>query len=444
MLKTVKFGGSSLADAAQFKKAQAILSADESRRYVVVSAPGKRFDGDEKITDLLYQCCSAAAHNRDFSPIFEKVCRRFEEIIQNLGLDLDLSRDFSEISGLLRAQPDADFAASRGEYLSARVMAALLDVPMIDAAECVFFDEVGLFDAQRTQQVLSARLAQCPRAVLPGFYGRLPDGRVHTFSRGGSDITGAIVARACGADLYENWTDVSGLLCCDPRIVQNPSPIPCISYTELRELSYMGASVLHEAAIFPVKTAGIPINIRNTNDPDAPGTLIAADAAGDADHPVTGIAGRRDFSAILIEKEQMNETAGFAMRVLQVLYKYGLLLEHMPTGIDTLSVVVPTQLLEPHRDALLREIQQVTQADSLSVQDNLTMIAIVGRGMVRRQGVSGRVFAALSRAGINVNMIDQGSSELNIIVGVDTADFEPAINALYTEFFGQACSKRPA
>lgn len=435
MLKTVKFGGSSLADAAQFQKAQAILTADDSRRYVVVSAPGKRFDGDEKITDLLYQCSTAASSGQDFLPIFEKVRRRFEEIIENLGLNLDLSRDFSEIQGLLRAQPDPDFAASRGEYLSARVMAALLDVPMIDAAECVFFDEVGLFDGERTQRVLSARLKACKRAVLPGFYGRLPDGRVHTFSRGGSDITGAIVARACGADLYENWTDVSGLLSCDPRIVRNPAPIPSISYSELRELSYMGASVLHEAAIFPVKIAGIPINIRNTNAPEAPGTLISTRASGDAAHPVTGIAGRRNFSAILIEKEQMNETAGFAMRVLQVLYKYGLLLEHMPTGIDTLSVVVPTQLLDPHREALLREIQQVTQADSLSVQDNLTMIAVVGRGMVRRQGMAGRVFGALSRAGINVNMIDQGSSELNIIVGVDSADFEPAMKALYGEFF---------
>ncbi len=435
MLKTVKFGGSSLADAAQFRKAQAILQADDSRCYVVVSAPGKRFDGDEKITDLLYQCSAAAAHGRDFSSIFEKVRHRFEEIIENLGLGLDLSRDFSEIEGLLRAQPDADYAASRGEYLSARVMAALLDVPMIDAAECIFFDAVGLFDAERTQKVLSARLASCPRAVLPGFYGRLPDGRVHTFSRGGSDITGAIVARACAADLYENWTDVSGLLSCDPRIVQNPMPIRSISYAELRELSYMGASVLHEAAIFPVKISNIPINIRNTNAPEEPGTIIATDAAGDALRPVTGIAGRKDFSAILIEKEQMNETAGFAMRVLQVLYKYGLLLEHMPTGIDTLSVVVPTQLLEPHRGALLQELQEVTQADSLSVQDGLTMIAVVGRGMVRRRGMAGRVFGALSRAGININMIDQGSSEMNIIIGVESSDFEPAMNALYEEFF---------
>ena len=438
MLKTVKFGGTSLANAEQFRRAAAIVRADAARRYVVVSAPGKRHPRDTKVTDLLYACCDAARAGRDFDRILGQIRARYAEIADGLGLDIDLSADFARIAGQLRRDPNPDYAASRGEYLSAKLMAAHLGVPMVDAADCIFFSADGDFNGEATQAALSGRLRSLDRAVLPGFYGSLPDGRVRTFSRGGSDVSGAIVARASASDLYENWTDVSGLLCCDPRIVEDPAPIDRISYTELRELAYMGASVLHESAIFPVKAAGIPINIRNTNAPQDPGTMIQPRVDGDSARPVTGIAGRRGFSAILIEKDQMNETFGFAMGVLEVLCRHGVLMEHMPTGIDTLSVVVPTQQLDPCREAVLTELRARTRADSVTVRDDLAMIAVVGRGMVRHRGVAGRVFEALGRVGINVNMIDQGSDELNIIAGVDGADFEPAIRALYREFFPRA------
>lgn len=435
MLKTVKFGGSSLADAQQFKKAAAIIRSDESRRYIVVSAPGKRSAEDIKITDLLYRCCEAARHGCDFSDSFHMIRERYEQIIRDLELDLDLDAELSEIESTLRARPDRDYAASRGEYLSAIVMAAYLDIPMLDAAECIFFFEDGVFDAERTQQVLSERLKGLPQAVLPGFYGRSPDGSVHTFSRGGSDVTGAIVARATASDLYENWTDVSGMLSCDPRIIENPAPIDNISYAELRELAYMGASVLHESAIFPVKKAGIPINIRNTNLPLEPGTMIQPSAGYHANRPVTGIAGKKHFSTILVEKDQMNEMVGFAMKVLEIIARHGLLMEHMPSGIDTLSVVVSTDQLEPCRNAILHELQEALQPDSIVIHDELALIAVVGRGMVRQRGSAARAFNALARARVNCNMIDQGSGELNIIIGVDVEDFEIAIQALYDEFF---------
>lgn len=435
MLKTVKFGGSSLADAQQFKKAATIIRSDESRRYIVVSAPGKRSAEDIKITDLLYRCCEAARHGCDFSGSFHMIRERYEQIIRELDLDLNLDAEFSEIESTLRARPDRDYAASRGEYLSAIVMAAYLDIPMLDAAECIFFFEDGVFDAERTQQVLSERLKGLPQAVLPGFYGRNPDGSVRTFSRGGSDVTGAIVARATASDLYENWTDVSGMLSCDPRIIENPAPIDNISYAELRELAYMGASVLHESAIFPVKKAGIPINIRNTNLPLEPGTMIQPSAGYRANRPVTGIAGKKHFSTILVEKDQMNEMVGFAMKVLEIIARHGLLMEHMPSGIDTLSVVVSTDQLEPCRNAILHELQEALQPDSIVIHDELALIAVVGRGMVRQRGSAARAFNALARARVNCNMIDQGSGELNIIIGVDVEDFEIAIQALYDEFF---------
>ena len=436
MLKTVKFGGSSLADANQFRKVAAIIRADETRRYVVVSAPGKRHGGDTKVTDLLYSCCAAAEQGEDFSGILAEIRARYEDICRDLGLSLDLSGAFAEIEGALRAHPHRDYAASRGEYLSALVMAAYLNIPMVDAAGCVLFDEQGGFLPEDTYRALSARLREFPSAVIPGFYGSAPNGSIRTFSRGGSDVTGAIVARATASRLYENWTDVSGLLSCDPHIVENPAPIHNISYTELRELSYMGASVLHESAIFPVKSAGIPINIRNTNAPDDPGTMIQTTAGLHIlDRPVTGIAGRKGFSTVLVEMDQMNETVGYARDVLAIFARYGILMEHMPSGIDTLSVVVPTAQLEPHRNEIIVEIKKTTHADAIYVSDRLSLIAVVGRGMVRQKGVAGRVFRALGEAKINVNMIDQGSSELNIIIGVDTADFEDAMRALYKEFF---------
>lgn len=436
MLKTVKFGGTSLADARHFRNVADIIRGDEARRYVVVSAPGKRYAQDIKVTDLFYRCHEAARHGYDFSDSFALIRDRYEEIIRELGLDLNLTPILDSIENKLCLAPNRDYAASRGEYLSAIVMAAYLNVPMIDAAEVIFFTADGLFDAERTQQVLSERLKETPRAVLPGFYGSLPDGTVHTFTRGGSDVTGAIVARASASDLYENWTDVSGMLSCDPRIVKDPTPIEVISYAELRELAYMGAMVLHESAIFPVKKAGIPINIRNTNDPAHPGTMIQPHADQWADHPITGIAGHKYFTSILIGKDQMNETVGFAYRVLSVLSRHNILLEHMPSGIDTLSVIVPKEQLESCLDEVLEELQQETQAESITVHDNLALIAVVGRGMVQRQGVCQRVFSALGRAKVNVYMIDSGSGELNIIIGVDADEFETAIRALYDEFFG--------
>ena len=438
MLKTVKFGGTSMASAEQFRKVAAIIQADESRRYVVVSAPGKRCGGDIKVTDLLYNCFYAAEEGKDFSGILSQVRARYEDIRRELGLTLDLTEPFAEIERRLRAKPNRDYAASRGEYLSALLMADYLGVPMVDAADCVLFDEHGSFLPERTYRTLSARLKEIPRAVIPGFYGSCLDGSIHTFSRGGSDVTGAIVARATNSRLYENWTDVSGLLSCDPHIVENPAPIHSISYTELRELSYMGASVLHESAIFPVKSAGIPINIRNTNDPEHPGTMIHTGAGLNVfDRPVTGIAGRKGFSTVLVEMDQMNEAVGYARDVLDVFASYGILMEHMPSGIDTLSVVVPTAQLDPHRNEIIVEIKKKTHADAIYVSDRLSLIAVVGRGMVRQKGVAGRVFKALGEAGINVNMIDQGSSEINIIIGVDTSDFEEAMRVLYAEFFSE-------
>jgi len=434
MLKTVKFGGTSLANAEQFRKCAAIVQAEDDRRYVVVSAPGKRSGDDIKVTDLLYSCYEAAAAGKDFSEPFGVIRSRFAGIIRELGLELSLDEALDQIAYDLKNYPNRDYAASRGEYLSAIVMSAYLGRPMIDAANCIFFDADGNFDAERTQDTLSQMLREIPEAVFPGFYGSMPDGSIRTFSRGGSDITGAIVARGSASDLYENWTDVSGLLSCDPRIVENPQVIDFISYAELRELAYMGASVLHESAIFPVKAAGIPINIRNTNAPQDPGTMIQPSAGYRQDRPVTGIAGRKHFSTILIEKDQMNETVGFGMHALEVLYHHGIQMEHIPTGIDTMSIVVPTHQLNPHRNEVLSLMRERLQAN-VTIHDEMSMIAVVGRGMVRQRGMAGRVFTALGNARVNVNLIDQGSGEFNIIIGVDTEDFEIAMQTLYNEFF---------
>lgn len=435
MLKTVKFGGSSLADARQFKKVADIIHADENRRYVVVSAPGKRSSDDVKITDLLYQCCRAAEQHQSFAEPLRAIRARYDEIVHDLDLNLDLSDAFAAIETQLLKQPDRDYAASRGEYLSAIVMAAYLGVPMIDAAECIFFRTDGTLDEEFTQVVLSVRLKNTPRAVIPGFYGSFADGRVHTFSRGGSDITGAIVARATHSDLYENWTDVSGLLTCDPKIVENPMPIDTISYAELRELAYMGATVMHESAIFPVKKDRIPINIRNTNAPDEPGTMIMHSSQCHTKRSITGISGRKNVSGIRLVKEQMNQISDFAIKVLQVLACYGIKTEHIPTGIDILSVIVPTEQLNDHRDEVLEALKCVTQAESIVVDDKMALLTVVGRGMINSLGAAGRIFTTLGNAHVNVKMIDQGSGELNLIIGIDEDDFEKAVSALYREFF---------
>ena len=429
---TVKFGGSSLADAGQFRKVAEIILADPLRRFVVVSAPGRRFKEDVKVTDLLYQAHEAVG-TPAFAGIIAQIQERYDEIAQELGLSVEL--DIPQIAEAIVNGASADYCASRGEYLNARLMAAYLERPFLDAADYVFFREDGSFDARRTNDAMREALENLDGAVIPGFYGSNPDGSIRTFSRGGSDITGAIVARAAGSVCYENWTDVSGILVVDPRIVPDAKPIEKITYRELRELAYMGASVLHEDAIFPVRKAGIPIRIRNTNHADATGTMILKDAADVEAPPVTGIAGKKDFSIIRIEKAQMNETSGFIQRVMVPFHRRGLSIEHMPTGIDTISVVLPTAQLRDCRAELLADIRDEVDPDMILVENDLAMIAVVGRGMVRRKGMAAKVFTALAQADVNIRMIDQGSDELNIIVGVDSDDYLCAIKALYHAFY---------
>ena len=429
---TVKFGGSSLASAAQIQKAAAIVQADPARRYVVVSAPGKRTAGDTKVTDLLYRCCALAAEGADFSEVLGQIEARYADIIRELGLSFDLAAEIDILRRHLRTAPDADYMASRGEYLNGRIIAAYLGYDFVEPAESIFFTEAGLFDGERTFRTLGERLAHTEHAVIPGFYGALPDGTVHTFSRGGSDITGSIVARASNARLYENWTDVSGMLSADPRIVEGARVIDWITYTELRELSYMGASVLHEDAIFPVREAGIPINIRNTNRPDDPGTMIVSALGENARRRVvTGIAGRKGFTCLVVEKSMMNAQVGFGAKLLQIFAGHGVGFEHCPSGIDTMSVIVSTDAFNKARDGILVDIQKALDPEAFSIQDGLAMIAVVGEGMVRSKGTAARIFQALAEADINIRMIDQGSSEMNIIVGVEDSDYEAAIRAIY-------------
>ncbi|MDE5577761.1 MAG: aspartate kinase [Oscillospiraceae bacterium] len=433
-IKVVKFGGSSLADAGQFRKAADIVLADPDRRFVVASAPGKRFSEDIKITDMLYSCYDKAAKGEDFEEDFSAIEKRYNEIISELGLDISLDREFVRIKSAFEHMAGRDYAASRGEYLNSKVFAAFLGFEFIDPAGYIKFGENGVFDLEKTISLLRPRLEKCEHAVIPGFYGSMPNDTIRTFSRGGSDVTGSIVARAVKAEIYENWTDVSGFLICDPRIVKDPAPITTITYRELRELSYMGAGVLHEDAIFPVRTAGIPINIRNTNRPEDKGTMIVAEASEAGKYVITGIAGKKGLSAINIEKDMMNSELGFGRNVLRSLEKNGLNFEHMPSGIDTMSVIVGTDVLKPVQQQVLDEINFRVHPDHLEVEDNLALIAVVGRGMRKARGTAGRIFSALAHAKINVKMIDQGSSELNIIIGVSDEDFEAAIQAIYEIF----------
>ncbi len=435
-VKVVKFGGTSLADAGQFKKVKDIIFSDDSRRYVVPSAPGKRFDGDEKITDLLYTCYDAASRGQDIDKIFGKITSRYDGIIRELGLDLSLDKEYDAIKNALLHKAGRDYTASRGEYLGGLVLAAYLGYDFIDAAEVIFFGDNGVFDSERTNEALSERLAKHKNAVVPGFYGSMPNDTIKTFSRGGSDITGSILARAAQADLYENWTDVSGFLMADPRIVNNPKVIDVITYSELRELSYMGATVLHEDSIFPVRFVGIPINIKNTNDPSAEGTMIVSQTTSRTNRVITGIAGRKGFSVITIEKDMMNAELGFGRRVLEVLEKNGVSFEHLPSGIDTMGVVVATSALTKCRETIVNGICSMTEPESVYIEDGLALIAIVGRGMVSTKGTAARIFSAIAKENINIRMIDQGSSELNIIIGIDDSDFEGALRAIYSEFCG--------
>lgn len=434
MIKVVKFGGSSLASAGQFSKVGKIIRSDENRRYVVPSAPGKRNSKDTKVTDMLYKCYALAEAEENFSTALRKIRERYEAIINGLNLNLSLNKEFETIAENFKNKAGEDYAASRGEYLNGIIMANYLGYEFIDAAEVIRFDGGGEFDAEKTNEILSARLKDCERAVIPGFYGAKEDGVVKTFSRGGSDITGSIVAKAVQADIYENWTDVSGFLIADPRIIDNPKVIKVITYRELRELSYMGATVLHEDAVFPVRKAGIPINIRNTNAPEDEGTLIVESTCRMPDYTITGIAGKKGFVAVNIDKDMMNSEVGFGRKVLAAFEKYGISFEHLPSGIDTMTVFVHQEEFEGKEQQVLSAIHRLAQPDSIELEGDIALIAVVGRGMRSTRGTAGRIFSALAHANVNVKMIDQGSSELNIIIGVKSCDFETAIRAIYDIF----------
>ena len=434
MIKVVKFGGSSLANAEQFRKVSQIVHADEKRRYVIPSAPGKRHKNDTKVTDMLYACYAMAEADEEFKPALRKIRARYNEIINGLKLNFSLDDEFKIIEENFRQKAGSDYAASRGEYLNGIIMSRFLGYEFIDAAEVIRFDEDGEFDPDTTNTILKQRLKKCDRAVVPGFYGAKPDGSVKTFSRGGSDITGSIVAKACKADLYENWTDVSGFLIADPRIIDNPKGIKVITYKELRELSYMGATVLHEDAIFPVRKEGIPINIKNTNAPEDSGTFIVESTCQKPEYTITGIAGKQGFVAVNIEKDMMNSEIGFGRKVLEAFEENHISFEHIPSGIDTLTVFVHQEEFEGKEQSVLSAIHRLAEPDSIDLEADLALVAVVGRGMKSTRGTAGRIFSALAHANVNVRMIDQGSSELNIIIGVKNADFEGAIRAIYDIF----------
>lgn len=434
-VKVAKFGGSSVADALQIEKIRNIIENDEDIKYVVVSAPGKRFSEDSKVTDLLYLCKTHIEHKIPYEQIFQVICDRFMAVEVNLDVDIDLEHEFEEIKRNLEAGASADYIASRGEYLNAMIIASYLDYDFVDAAKIVKFDEKGRFMEELTDKAIKKELANHEKAVIPGFYGSKIDGSVKTFSRGGSDITGSIIARAVGADMYENWTDVSGFLMADPRIVKDPKPISTVSYKELRELSYMGASVLHEDAIYPARVANIPINIRNTNRPEDPGTIITAEPAKLEDGQIiAGIAGSKDFTVIAMYKNLMSSERGFIRKMTGILEDFDVPIEHIPSGIDTLSVVIDNNVIDGRLDEIVEEFTRQLKPDTIEVFEDMALIATVGHGMSSRTGVSAALFTALAKEKINIRMIDQGSSEMNIIVGVENKDFEKAIKSIYEAF----------
>lgn len=435
-MKVVKFGGSSMADAGQYRKVRDILLADPDRRVVVVSAAGKRNKSDHKITDLLYLCYAHTQYGVDCSGVFEMIVSRYREIQQELGLTLDLEPEFAALKQRLDAKTvSQDELASRGEYFSAKLMADFLGFQFVDAADWVRFRFDGTVDQETSYEALR-RLVRGAGVVIPGFYGLMPDGKIRTFSRGGSDITGALAAAALDAEVYENWTDVSGILMADPRIVENPQTIPEVTYDELRELSYSGAQVLHEGTIFPVREKNIPLNIRNTNAPEDPGTMIQEKFQQDSDPHrfITGITGKKDFTVISVNKRGMGSQVGVLRRILTVLERHEISVDYVPNGIDNVSVVMSTESVASSLYAILGEIQKEVEPDQLDVHDQIAVVAAVGRKMAFRPGISGQIFAALGQAGINIRMINQGPDELNIIFGVDNRDFANAIRVLYNSF----------
>lgn len=437
MLKVLKFGGSSMADATQFEKVKSIVQADPSRKVVIVSAAGKRFSDDHKLTDLLYLCHAHLKYGVACDSVFDMIRSRYMEIRDELGLKTDLESEFDALRKKMDKGISQDELVSRGEYFAARLMADYLGYDFLDSELWLRFKLDGTVDQEVSYEALS-RAASGRRVVIPGFYGTMPDGSIKTFTRGGSDITGALAAAALDADVYENWTDVSGFLMADPRIVKDPLPIERITYSELRELSYIGAQVLHEGTIFPVREKNIPLNIRNTNQPDHPGTMIREsfdEPEEKADSSfITGIAGRKNFSVITITKNGMSNEVGVLRRVLEILEKYQLVVEYLPSGIDSVSLVVAADKLRPCQYQILGEIQKALKPDTIHVTENMAIVAAVGRKMAFKPGISGKIFAALGENGINIRMITQGPEELNIIVGVDNKDFAGAIRVLYDSF----------
>ena len=432
-VKVAKFGGSSVADATQLRKVQAIVREDPERRIVVVSAPGKRTPEDAKITDLLYRCHACLRDGVEFDATFHSIAGRYRAIVRDLALPIDIEADLAVVREGIARSTTPDYAASRGEYLNAKIVANLLGSEFVDATEIIRFDSEGRLAKDETVTAIAARLRSGNPVVVPGFYGAEPNGSIRTFTRGGSDITGALLARGVRADVYENWTDVSGVLMADPRIVPNPRSIPTLSYRELRELAYMGANVLHEDAVFPVIDLKIPVNVRNTNIPQDPGTFIVRQEEG-ASSTITGIAGRKGYTVIALEKNLMNREIGFGRRLLTALERQHVSFEHMPTGIDTISLVVEASYLKGKLEPVLDEIRRECLPDKIEVFENMALIATVGRGMLHTPGVAGRLFGALADARVNVRMIDQGSSGINIIVGVEASDFDTAIRAIYNAF----------
>ena len=438
MLKVAKFGGTSLADAAQFKKVYEIVKNNNERKYVVVSAPGKRFKDDNKITDLLYLVYAHLKYSVPYDPVLKIIEERFNLIKKELNLNTDLDREFKTIRQSLDSKCDEDYVVSRGEYLCGLLMADYLECDFVDARDVILFNYDGTVNQERTREKLTEALSKSNKAVIPGFYGSYPDAAIKTFSRGGSDITGAIVSSIMGADIYENWTDVSGFLMADPRIVKNPKQIKKITYEELRELSYMGASVLHEEAVFPVRHAGIPINVKNTNDPENPGTLIIRDDQAGEDyangHIITGIAGKKDFSFFYIHKEHMANEVGIIKKALEVFEERGISIDHIPSGIDSFTIVLPSESVARISHQIVEELKEKCKTENVQVYKNISLITTVGIKMAYRPGISARLFTALGNKNINIRMINQGSSEINIIVAVEDKDFEEAIRAIYDAF----------
>ena len=437
-LIVTKFGGSSMASAEQFRKVKKILDSDKTRRFAIVSAPGKRTKDDTKVTDMLIECHRAATRGENFIPIFNAICERFNSIAEGLGINFDASYDFLNLKLHLSTYPDYNYVVSRGEYFNAKLLASYLSVPFVDAKDIIIFDEGGKCDEEATYKAIANALKDKPHAVIPGFYGATREGRIKTFSRGGSDLSGSLVAVGVGASLYENWTDVSGMMAADPRIVESPRTTDFISYKELRELSYMGASVMHEAAVFPIRRAKIPMNIKNTNDPEKAGTLIGSSnllKCKEQKNRIAGIAGKVGFSSIMIEKHMMNTEVGFVYKALKALSARGISFEHLPSGIDTISIIVATKELSPQEEGITEDIIKLTKADKVKIDHGLALICIVAEQIGTRLDIPQKIFAGLAKSGIKIKMIDQGASSLNIIIGVAEEDYEKAIRAIYGEVF---------